>query len=234
MNWNAMLKRIAVMLLLAVLVLQINPMYAEDETAPSGFNRLPSAEDIRFQQISASGKLYEVTVTYGDDAQIPNGARLQMTEYAADSAEYLNAQSAVWTDMLARGEAVNAGPLGLAALDIAILDAHGNEIEPAAPVRVDLTVKALPDVENLDEIADSLVVRHLVETESGAVFETVCTGGAAAYPGVILSFQTAAFSTFTVEWGSAGSVSNSVSYLWTTAANVNTYQFNDDGSYGGQ
>ncbi len=66
--------------------------------------------------------------------------------------------------------------LGIAALDISILDANGNEIEPAAPVRVDMTIKALPGVESLDEIADTLAIQHHVEVEGGVVVETVFAG----------------------------------------------------------
>ena len=45
--------------------------------------------------LSASGELYEVTVTYDDDAQIPEGSRLVVTEYDSTSEEYLSAWNSV-------------------------------------------------------------------------------------------------------------------------------------------
>ncbi len=51
--------------------------------------------------LSASGELYEVTVTYGDDAQIPEGSRLVVTEYDSTSEEYL----AAWDSVAGQREA---------------------------------------------------------------------------------------------------------------------------------
>ena len=45
--------------------------------------------------LSDSGELYEVTVTYGDDAQIPDGSKLVVTEYDNTSEEYLAAWKSV-------------------------------------------------------------------------------------------------------------------------------------------
>ena len=130
--------------------------------------------------LSDSGELYEVTVNYDDDARIPEGASLKVTEFADGSLEFAAARKAVVADLLARGEDVDLNALGLAALDISILDADGNEIEPAAPVQVDMKIKALPGVEALDEVADTLAVQHHVETEDGVVVETVFDSSAEA------------------------------------------------------
>ena len=135
---------------------------------------------IKTYYLSDSGELYEVTVTYGDDAQIPDGATLKVTEFSEGSKDYTDARKAVLADMLERGESIDLGGMGLAALDISILDADGNEIEPAAPVQVDMTIKALPGVDDLSKIADTLTVKHHVETEDGVVIEKVFDGGTEA------------------------------------------------------
>ena len=128
--------------------------------------------------LSDSGELYEVTVTYGSDAQIPDGATLKVTEFAEGSDDYRYAWKTVLADKQARDEEIDFS--NLSALDISILDAEGNEIEPAAPVQVDLTIKSLPGVEDLSEVADTLAIQHHVETEDGIVVETVYDGGTEA------------------------------------------------------
>ena len=178
------------------------------------------------------GELYEVGVTYGEDALIPDGATLKITEYAQDSAEYLKARGEVLADLEKNEVSVDPDSFGLAALDISILDAEGNEIEPAAPVQVDMSIKALPGVENLQAIAETLVVNHHVETETGVELQTVFAGSTEgvfqfnmpvdadqpvevnALPGdqaVTMSFETPSFSTFSVGWGN------------TSGGNVGTY-----------
>ena len=123
--------------------------------------------------ISDSGKLFEVTVTYDEDAQIPDGAKLKITEFDTDSKEYEAARKAVLADRLARNEATDPNALGLAALDVSIIDQNNKEIEPAAPVQVDMKIKSLPGVENLDDISDTLAIQHHVEAEDGVIVETV-------------------------------------------------------------
>lgn len=225
MNWSAKLKRIAEIILLAVLVLQIIPIYAEGGYLSSASNISLAEGDVCLHQLSASGKQYEVTVTYGDDARIPEGARLQVTEFAEDSQAYLNARNAVQEQMLAQGEAVNENALGLAALNISILDAEGNEIEPAVPVHVDMNIKSLPGVDNLADIADTLQIQHHLEAENGVVVETVFSGqtevkyrmntaeGVVVDPIIApvseetdeldVAFEAEAFSTFTISWNNA-------------------------------
>ena len=172
------------------------------------------------------GELYEVGVTYGDDAQIPDGATLKITEYAQDSAEYLKARGDVLADLEKNEVSVDPDSFGLAALDISILDAEGNEIEPAAPVQVDMSIKALPGVENLEAIAETLVVNHHVETETGVEVQTVygeitdslllnfgsdSESRVSAEP-VSLSFSVPGFSTFTVNWRNNNSNHTTIHY----------------------
>ena len=130
--------------------------------------------------LSASGKLYEVAVTYDEAAGIPEGSRLCVTEFAEDTAEYEYARNAVLADKKARGEWVDLNCFGLAALDISILNPEGTEIEPLAPVQVDIRIKGLPGVEDLSEVANTLAIQHHVEVGDGVVVETVYDGSAEA------------------------------------------------------
>ena len=53
----------------------------------------------------------------------------------------------------------------------------GEEIEPEAPVQVDIKIKSLPNVENLNDVADSIEIQHHVETGDKVVIDTVYDGG---------------------------------------------------------
>ncbi|MBQ6635767.1 MAG: VWA domain-containing protein [Lachnospiraceae bacterium] len=135
--------------------------------------------------LSDNGELYEVTVTYGDDAKIPDGAVLKVTEFEEGSEEYLSARKAVIADKMSRHEGLDLSTLGLAALDLAIVlaDEEGNiteEIEPAAPVQVEMKVKALPGVEDLSKVADTLEIQHHVNAQEGVIVENVFDGGTEA------------------------------------------------------
>lgn len=133
-------------------------------------------EQIKAMHLSDSGKLYEVTVTYGEDAKIPEGSSLKITEFEKGSEEYNSARKAYLADCRERGEAVNLDTLGMAALDISILNKAGHEIEPSAPVQVDMKIKALPGVEDLGEVENTLAIQHHVETKDGVVVESVLDG----------------------------------------------------------
>lgn len=99
-----------------------------------------------------------------------------MIEFSKDDAEYEHARNSVLADKKARGEWVDLSSFGLAALDISILNPNGEEIEPEAPVHVEIRIKGLPGVEDLSEVADTLAIQHHVEVEDGVVVETVFDG----------------------------------------------------------
>ncbi len=148
--------------------------------AASGFSVYAVAGTIIQDFLSDNGVLYEVKVTYSPSANIPVGAHLKITEFSEEATEYEYARNAVLADKKARGEWVDLSAFGLAALDISILDANDNEIEPDAPVQVDIRIKALPGVEDLSEIVDTLEIQHHVETDDGVVVETVYDGSTEA------------------------------------------------------
>ena len=93
------------------------------------------------------------------------------------------------------------------ALDLTILDKDGNEIEPAAPVQVEITMKALPKGIEEEEFVSSVKVTHLRETGEGIRAEVVAENGSGT-PGkvsveenaAVISFETDSFSYYTVTW----------------------------------
>ncbi|MBQ3283434.1 MAG: hypothetical protein IJH42_06255, partial [Atopobiaceae bacterium] len=97
---------------------------------------IAEVEVITTQYISANGEAYDVTVTYGPEAKLPEGAWLSVTEYEKGTPEWETARNAVLADKLAKGEEVSLPFFNVAALDISIMDAEGNVVEPAAEVQV--------------------------------------------------------------------------------------------------
>lgn len=97
--------------------------------------------------------------------------------------------------------------VGMDVFDLTIVDSHGNEIEPAAPVQVELKMKSLPDDITPAEFLDSVTVTHLRETGEGIQTEVVAQSGNAT-PGTVevtrgsavLAFETDSFSTYTLSW----------------------------------
>jgi len=133
-------------------------------------------EVITFEHISHSGKKYEVKVTFGSDANIPEGSTLRVTDIEEGTKEYEDAKNAVLADKKAKEEAVDLSTFSLAALDISIIDPSGQEIEPEAAVTVDIRIKDLPGEDILEEIKDTLEIQHHVETGNGVVVEKVFDG----------------------------------------------------------
>ncbi len=205
---------------------------------------------ITTQHIASNGNVYDVTVSYGPEAKIPDGSTLRVTEIPSDDAEYDRARKAVLADKLARGENVDLSSFNLAALDISIIDPSGNEIEPSAEVKVDLKVKSLPEVEDLAAVAPTMEVQHHVETGSKVIVETVAGGSADAsfkqatdakviadnkgdavdpdkfdeadlaaseieLGAIETSFDTEAFSTYTISWGGWDGYSYDIHYVDT-------------------
>ena len=128
----------------------------------------------------SDGNLYTVSVTYDEDAHIPSGSSLLVVPFEEGTPEYEYARNSVLADKKARGEWVDLSNFGLAALDISILNPNGEEIEPEAPVQVEIRIKELPGVENLNEVAGTLAIQHHVEVEDGVVVETVYDGNTEA------------------------------------------------------
>ena len=155
---------------------------AEDEVAfdSKDFSPYVIAEtietEITISNENGNDETYLVKVTYGPEANIPDGATLRVREFDEGSEEYEYARNSVLADIKAKGEYVNIDSFNLAALDISIIDSNGNEIEPEAAVTVDLRIKELPGVDDLSSIEDELKIQHHVEVNDGVVVETVVEG----------------------------------------------------------
>ena len=155
--------------------------------------------------LPGSDDTYEVSVTYGPEAKIPEGATLDVKAFEVDSEEYTEAKETVVAAKKAADEKFDEETLGFAALDITINDAQGKPVEPAedAEVKVSFKMKKLPDTTSEEALANTLEIQHLNETNGTPEVETVAgvqdvlvTGGSAE-----AEFTITSFSTFTLTWG---------------------------------
>lgn len=133
-------------------------------------------EVITVEHIDHNGYKYDVTVIYGPEAKIPEGSTLRVTDIEEGTNAYDYARNSVLADKKEKGEVVDINDFNLAALDISIIDPDGNEIEPEATVQVDIKIKALPGVDDLDAVKESLEIQHHVEVTDGVVIEKVFDG----------------------------------------------------------
>lgn len=149
--------------------------------------------------LAADGKIYEVAVTYDEDAHIPDDATLKVTPYDEGSYEY----NAVRDTVAEQTGAEQADKLR--ALDISIVGADGQAIEPETPVRVEMVIK------NLDEeptyTGDSLTVLHLNESSGDVKVETVADAMGVGEVDMgeetaTASFTLDSFSQFAITYGS--------------------------------
>ncbi|MGX8705751.1 MAG: hypothetical protein ACSW8J_04140, partial [bacterium] len=99
--------------------------------------------------ITAAGEAYEITVTYGVDAEIPDGAELCVTELLPGDEGYADYYDGAFAAMVADAELRGAElPLlmGTRTFDIEIR-ADEEKIEPAAPVQVSMRLVGMPQNE---------------------------------------------------------------------------------------
>ncbi len=153
--------------------------------------------------LSDSGELFEVTVTYDEAANIPEDAKLKVTEFDEYSKEFQDAWKVItgedyfsdpdMEDSLEQSpdkdaeaseekspddevpvpSEIKTYPAGMAALDITIFNNEGQKVEPTAPVSVSIVMKSLPEDINKDELSETAVVYHLNDTLDGTVEEAV-------------------------------------------------------------
>ena len=112
---------------------------------------------ISAQYLSDNGDLYEVTVAYGEDAQIPEGASLRVTPYAEDSEEYAAVRDVVLGDA---GDGAGDGDADADAADAEVGDAATGEAAAEA------TAEAEADVESDDDVDSNANI--VVSDEIGA------------------------------------------------------------------
>ena len=92
--------------------------------------------------ISDKGDTYEITVTYGEDAQIPEGAELRVTEIEKDSKRYQDNVETVNAELQQQNEPLVDSP---AQFDIAIV-VDDEEVEPAEGSTVQVEIKLVKSV----------------------------------------------------------------------------------------
>ena len=141
--------------------------------------RIVGTETISAPFTTGDGRTYEVTVTYGEDAGIPEGSRLKVTEVTSSNTEY-DAYVEKTADAIGR-ETEDITYIKL--LNIKITDKDGNEVEIAAPVDVQIRLLDVAQAE------DSTQVVHFGETAD--VINPDVNGDA-------LSFETNSFSIYAV------------------------------------
>ena len=119
---------------------------------------------IETRYIDAKGETWNISVGYGQEAQLPNGATLSVRELSeAEQAEYY----ALTADALQERQAITLARF----FDISILDADGNEVQPEGPVEV--------RAELADATEDDVKAVHFAETgmemiEANRDAEAVC------------------------------------------------------------
>ena len=97
-------------------------------------------ETIELKYIAQDGATYNISVGYGPEALIPAGATLSVEELTQEDSGYYLAQTA---SMIDGGERIAL----VRYFDITILDAEGNEVQPAVPVRVEVKLADEPEAD---------------------------------------------------------------------------------------
>ena len=127
------------------------------------------AKTIGTKYIDARGDAWNITVGYGKEANIPADATLRVSEVTSEA--YLTQA----TEALDNGKRITEAYF----FDIAILDTEGNEIQPDAPVQVNITLDE--GAEAVSEAEDEHVVpvgdpavcaMHFGDTETDVVKAT--------------------------------------------------------------
>ena len=104
---------------------------------------------IRKTVIDAKGDTWEIMVTYGDDAQIPDGAELNVREILPTDEEYEALYNSAAAEACSDAEKQGIGmpvPSGARLFDIEILGEDG-KIEPSAPVQVSIRLVGAADAD---------------------------------------------------------------------------------------
>lgn len=136
--------------------------------------------------LASDGHNYRITVTYGEDAGIPDGADLEVSEitegfsvYGMSYEEYVS-----YTENVLGMSEGSAEYIRL--FDISIMDENGTKVQPAEGSTVDVKIE-LADAEG-DELS---VVHFADDGEVGSVVESTTEGNT-------VSFETDGFSVYAV------------------------------------
>ena len=137
-------------------------------------------EEFAKGDLKAGNGRYDVVVSFGEDAEIPEGAKLALTEFSEDDKEYKDAKSALISDVKGNSPFSQASKeaqeqLGMAAFDLTIYDKDGKAIEPKGPVTVNVELKSLPEGVDAESLAKTMQIQHLDESKGDVVVEKVAT-----------------------------------------------------------
>ena len=148
-------------------------------------------ESITTTYLTADGSTYEVTVTYGEEAGISEGAQLLVTEFTEEDAEYDDyvEQTAAMID----SEAASLSYIKV--LDISILDTDGEKVTLKAPV--DVQIRLL----DKDSINDDIQIVHFAEDADTDTIDPELLENTA--DGDTVTFQTDSFSAYAIVQGPA-------------------------------
>ena len=161
-------------------------------------------KEIRLTTPDGEDVMYVVSVTYDSDAEIPEGAYLDIDEFDKNSQDYSNVWDIVVASKKSNHEVFDETAFGLIALDISIKDAEGNPVEPAqgSKVTVSIHMNSLPEGADEAMLNETMKVQHLNESSGEVVVETVAqTQDVTVEDGKMnTQFTVANFSTFTISW----------------------------------
>ena len=157
--------------------------------------------------ISASGQAWLITVTYGREAGIPEGAELEVSEILPD--EQQDEEASEYDQYVSKTQEALGFTTGefdyIRLFDIKIVDANGEKVDIAAPVdvKVELADKAAHESE--EEAQNTQVVHFADGSESGDVVDIAEIGQATnAVDGTMVRFEASGFSVYAIVSGPSG------------------------------
>ena len=184
-----------------------NSCLSETAFETDGFSEyaVVEVETIEETVIASDGHNYKISVTYGKDAGVPKGAKLEVTEIlqseeAADEAtEY-----ETYLEKTREALGMESGVFGYARFfDIRIVDENGKKVRMAAPVDVKIE---LADKEGGDESESRMQVVHFPDgAEKGDVVRS--TAGDTK-KGQVVAFEAEGFSVYAIVEGPSATPQN--------------------------
>ncbi|MBQ6439197.1 MAG: VWA domain-containing protein, partial [Mogibacterium sp.] len=129
---------------------------------------------------SDSLKRYEAVVSYGEEAKIPDGAKLVLTPLKEGGKKFEEAKEALVADengnsAFSQATEEEQKDLGMVAFDLTIYDKEGKKVEPQAEVNVSFKLNELPDGVDAEALAASMEIQHLNESSGDIVVEKIAT-----------------------------------------------------------
>ncbi len=191
------------------------------ETTAEETSQATPEEDAKM--LEADGEDYKITVTYGENAGIPDGAILKVSEYSQDSEEYATRFEQANTVLLEQdGSCIRRARF----FNISIMDGE-TEIEPESTVKVEISQSS-----EITEAAGDIVITHATDEGTEVISEVEQTQEENGY--VTTSFETESFSDYgTISAGESITVGvGDTVTLGGTASNggtVNKWTLSSDG-----